>query len=35
MSGRAIIMMVIVLGSMWGGFAFLLWQAMRKGSPPR
>lgn len=32
MSTGAIVMMIAVLGSMWGGFAFLLWRAMRGGS---
>lgn len=32
MSTGAILMMVAVLGSMWGGFGYLLWRALRRGS---
>lgn len=35
MSTRAVIMMVIVLGTMWGGFGLLLRRALRKSAPPR
>lgn len=35
MTTRALVMMVFVLGSMWGGFACLLLRAMRKNSNAR
>lgn len=29
MSAGAILMMVFMLGTVWGGFALLLWRAMK------
>ena len=32
MSGRTLLMMTLMLGLNWGGFAFCLWYGSRRGS---
>ena len=31
MTGRTLLMMVLMLGLNWGGFAFCLWYGSRRG----
>jgi hypothetical protein len=35
MSGRTIVMMVVVLALNWGGFALCLWYSVRRGARRR
>jgi len=35
MSGSAIVVMVVICGSVWGGFLALLWRAIRREGAKR